>query len=207
MSVRACIMGHPVAHSRSPLLHGHWLETLQIDGAYDRIDLKSEAFADFFRALRQQGYVGGNVTIPYKEAAFRLVDRREPAAAAIGAVNTVWYENDVLVGDNTDWLGLLASLDAIHPGWDASAQRVAVLGAGLRLPLAAARRGDREPHARAGAGDRRSFRAEGLGARAEGLGFRAGRGGRSRQCDGARDGGPGTARHRPRPAQARRHRL
>jgi len=130
MSVRACIMGHPVAHSRSPLLHGHWLETLRIDGAYDRVDLASEAFADFFRALRRHGYAGGNVTIPYKEAAFRLVDRREPAAAAIGAVNTVWYDSDVLVGDNTDWLGMIASLDAIHPGWDAAAQRVAVLGAG-----------------------------------------------------------------------------
>jgi shikimate dehydrogenase len=123
-------MGHPVAHSRSPMLHGYWLRTLGIDGAYEFADVAPEDFAAFFRALRQNGYVGGNITIPHKEAAFRLVDRREPAADAIGAVNCVWYEGDALVGGNTDWLGIAGSLDDIHPGWDASGGRVVVLGAG-----------------------------------------------------------------------------
>ena len=68
--------------------------------------------------------------MPHKEAAFRLVDRRERAADAIGAVNTVWYEGDTLVGGNTDWYGIVASLDDIHPGWDASPGRALVLGAG-----------------------------------------------------------------------------
>ena len=70
-----------------------------------------EKFETFFRSLKRNGFVGGNITKPHKEAAFRLVDRREPAADAIGAVNTVWYEDDALIGGNTDWLGIVLSLD------------------------------------------------------------------------------------------------
>jgi shikimate dehydrogenase len=127
---RACIMGHPVAHSRSPMLHGYWLRTLGIGGAYELADIPPEKFEGFFRTLKANGYVGGNITIPHKEAAYRLVDRRERAADAIGAVNTVWYEGDALIGGNTDWLGIVGSLDDIHPGWDASPGKVVVLGAG-----------------------------------------------------------------------------
>jgi shikimate dehydrogenase len=123
-------MGHPVAHSRSPMLHGYWLRTLGIAGAYQHADVPPEKFEAFFRGLKANGYVGGNITIPHKEAAFRLVDRREPAADAIGAVNTVWYEDGKLIGANTDWRGVVESLDDIHPGWDAKGGRVVVLGAG-----------------------------------------------------------------------------
>jgi shikimate dehydrogenase len=127
---RACIMGHPVAHSRSPMLHGYWLHTLGIAGAYEFADVAPEKFEAFFRGLAANGFVGGNITIPHKEAAFRLVDRRERAAETIGAVNTVWYEGETLVGGNTDWLGVVESLDDIHPGWDGSPGRAVVLGAG-----------------------------------------------------------------------------
>src|SRR4051812_39164110 len=127
---RACVMGHPVAHSRSPMLHGYWLRTLGLDGAYEFADIAPENFAAFFRGLSANGYAGGNITKPHKEQAFRLVDRRERAADAIGAVNTVWYEDGVLVGGNTDWLGVVLSLDAIHPGWDAEPGRAVVIGAG-----------------------------------------------------------------------------
>lgn len=127
---RACVMGHKIAYSRSPLLHGYWLKTLGIDGAYELKDLAPDEFPPFFTRLREHGYVGGNVTKPHKEAAFRLVDRREAAADAIGAVNTVWYENDALVGGNTDWMSIPLSLDDIHPGWDRTAQAALVLGAG-----------------------------------------------------------------------------
>jgi|KBSSwiStaDraftv2_1062776.scaffolds.fasta_scaffold353877_2 shikimate dehydrogenase len=125
---RACIMGHPVAHSRSPMLHGYWLRTLKLDGAYDFADVAPENFETFFRGLGQNGFAGGNITKPHKEQAFRLVDRREAAADAIGAVNTVWYENGALIGGNTDWLGIVLSLDAIAPGWDSG--NAVVLGAG-----------------------------------------------------------------------------
>ena len=127
---RACIMGHPVAHSRSPMLHGYWLRTLGIDGTYEHADVAPEKFEAFFRGLAANGYVGGNITIPHKEAAFRLVDAREPAAEKIGAVNTVWYEDGKLIGGNTDWLGIVGSLDDIHPGWDRNGGKVVVLGAG-----------------------------------------------------------------------------
>jgi shikimate dehydrogenase len=121
-------MGHPVAHSRSPMLHGYWLRTLGIEGAYELADVAPDDFAAFFRGLGANGFAGGNITKPHKEQAFRLVDRREDAADAIGAVNTVWYENGALIGGNTDWLGIVLSLDAIAPGWDKG--RALVLGAG-----------------------------------------------------------------------------
>ena len=158
-------MGHPVAHSRSPMLHGYWLRTLGIDGAYEFADVAPEKFETFFRNLKRNGFVGGNITQPHKEQAFRLVDRREPAADTIGAVNTVWYEGDALIGGNTDWLGIVLSLDAIHPGWDAAPGKVVVLGAGGSARASvygflAARifRLDRQPHARARRAARRRIR-------------------------------------------------
>jgi shikimate dehydrogenase len=127
---RACVIGHPIAHSRSPLIHGHWLETLGIAGAYEKRDVSPEAFPEFLAHLRAQGYIGANVTVPHKQTAHRIVDRRDPAAEAIGAVNTVWYEGDVLCGGNSDAHGFIASLDESAPGWDVANAHAVVLGAG-----------------------------------------------------------------------------
>jgi shikimate dehydrogenase len=127
---RACVMGHPVAHSRSPMVHGHWLKSLGLPGAYELADVAEAEFARFLTGLRERGYAGGNVTVPHKEAAFRIVDRRDDAAEAIGAVNTVWYEHDQLVGGNTDAYGFIAHLAASLPGWEESMRRCVVLGAG-----------------------------------------------------------------------------
>ena len=123
--IRACVMGHPVAHSRSPMLHGHWLQDrLAFDGAYEPADVARGGFPRL--PARPEGArlsSGGNITVPHKEAAFRTVDRRDEAAAAIGAVNTVWYEDDRLIGGNTDAYGFLAHLDATLPGWDRATRR------------------------------------------------------------------------------------
>ena len=127
---RACVMGHPVAHSRSPMIHGHWLAALGISGAYDLQDVAPGAFENFIRHLTAHGYVGGNVTVPHKEAAFRLVARRDPVAEATGAVNTLWLEQGELVGGNSDPHGFISNLDDRVPGWDASCERAVVLGAG-----------------------------------------------------------------------------
>jgi shikimate dehydrogenase len=127
---RACVIGHPIAHSRSPLIHGHWLAALGIAGEYDKQDVPPDRFANFLLRLREQGYIGGNVTVPHKETAYRLVGRRDAAAAAIGAVNTIWYEGDSLCGGNSDAHGYLASLDECAPGWDIAGARAVVLGAG-----------------------------------------------------------------------------
>lgn len=125
---RACIIGHPIAYSRSPMLHGYWLRTLGLSGSYEPADVSPAEFGDFLRRLRANGFVGANVTVPHKEAAFAAVDRRDAAAATIGAVNTVWYEDDALVGGNTDAHGFIAHLDATAPDWRAT--RATVLGAG-----------------------------------------------------------------------------
>lgn len=127
---RACIIGHPVSHSRSPKLHGHWLKTLGLPGAYGMEDVAPAEAPAFFRSLRQHGYVGANVTVPHKMTAMAAVDRIEPEALAVGAVNTLWHEGDVLVGGNTDIHGFIASLDEGAPGWDAGRRRAVVLGAG-----------------------------------------------------------------------------
>ncbi len=127
---RACIMGHPVAQSRSPMLHGYWLAQLGLAGEYTREDVAPGAFAGFLAGLHDAGYVGGNVTAPHKQAALRAVARVDAAAAAIGAVNTIWTEGGALVGGNTDAHGFIANLDELAPGWDGSAGTAVVVGAG-----------------------------------------------------------------------------
>ena len=127
---KACVMGHPVAHSRSPMIHGYWLRTLGIPGAYELKDLTPEAFPDFVTHLAANGYVGGNVTVPHKEAAFRLVDQRDAASEAVGAVNTLWLEQGRLMGGNSDTHGFIANLDDRAPGWDVPGGRAVILGAG-----------------------------------------------------------------------------
>jgi shikimate dehydrogenase len=127
--IRAFVCGHPVAHSRSPLIHGHWLKQHGIAGSYEKIDVAPADFKEFATSLAQRGFAGGNVTIPNKEAAFALVSKRDAAAEAIGAVNTLWHENGKLVGGNTDAYGFAANLDARLKGWR-DAGRAVVLGAG-----------------------------------------------------------------------------
>jgi shikimate dehydrogenase len=127
---KACIIGHPVAHSRSPRIHGFWLKEHGLAGAYERADVLPEALGAFLATMRQRGFVGGNVTVPHKEAVFQAVQHKSDAALAIGALNTLWFEGDVLHGDNTDVTGFLAHLDATAPGWDARRGTGVVLGAG-----------------------------------------------------------------------------
>ncbi|MBC2883956.1 shikimate dehydrogenase [Ochrobactrum sp. CM-21-5] len=126
---KAFVTGFPVKHSRSPLIHGFWLRELGLDGSYEAIEVKAEDFASFAATLAQNGFVGGNVTIPHKEAAFAASESLDEAATAIGAVNTLWFENGKLRGGNTDAYGFAANLDACAPGWD-KADTALVLGAG-----------------------------------------------------------------------------
>ncbi len=126
---RACVIGWPVAHSRSPLIHGYWLEKYSLRGHYDKQAVPPEDFPAFLDGFAESGLVGANVTVPHKELAYELVDRREPAAEAARAVNTLWLDDGQLVGDNTDIYGFLANLDEGAPGWDGGS-RAAVLGAG-----------------------------------------------------------------------------
>ncbi|WP_439572282.1 shikimate dehydrogenase [Phreatobacter sp.] len=128
--IRACVVGWPISHSRSPMIHGHWIETFGIDGAYGREAVAPEDFAGFITTLADRGYAGCNVTLPHKEQALAMVEDADAAARAVGAVNTVWLEGGRLRGANTDVPGFLASLDASAPGWDSGLDHAVVLGAG-----------------------------------------------------------------------------
>ncbi len=132
MTLRAFVVGHPIRHSRSPLIHGHWLAEHGIDGTYECIDVAPDAFEAFFRGLPGSGFAGGNVTIPHKEAAYRLADTLTPRAKRIGAVNTLIVEGDRVRGDNTDAPGFIAHLDqSLGEGWPERIGGTAlVLGAG-----------------------------------------------------------------------------
>jgi shikimate dehydrogenase len=125
LSPLAGVLGFPVAHSRSPAMMNAAFAELGLDWRYVKLPVPPERFAETVRALPGSGYLGANVTIPHKLAAHALADELTPAAAAIGAVNTLTFEDGRVLGDNTDAGGLL---DAI--GEDPRGRRVLVLGAG-----------------------------------------------------------------------------
>jgi shikimate dehydrogenase len=129
-SVRAaCVVGWPVKHSRSPVIHGHWIKQYKLDAAYRREEIAPEAFASFVERLSSRGYVGANITIPHKEAASAMSEPDE-RARAVGAANTLWYDSGRLFSTNTDVEGFTANLDASVPGWEQRAGEAVVLGSG-----------------------------------------------------------------------------
>jgi shikimate dehydrogenase len=129
VSVRAaCVIGWPIEHSRSPLIHNYWLKLYRIPGAYRREAVPPEAFRDFVQSLAARGYVGANVTVPHKEVALAL-SQPDDRACAVGAANTLWLDG-ALHSTNTDVEGFLHNLDACVPGWDSDRRIAIVLGAG-----------------------------------------------------------------------------
>jgi shikimate dehydrogenase len=126
----AGVMGWPIAHSRSPRLHGFWLAKHDIDGAYLPLAVRPGNLAGALKALPMLGFAGVNITLPHKAAALGLVDRVSEEARRIGAVNTVVVGADgLLEGSNTDGYGFLAHLKAVAPAWRPEAPAV-LLGAG-----------------------------------------------------------------------------
>lgn len=125
----ACVIGYPARHSRSPKLHGHWIERYGIDGDYRIEEIEPERFAAFVSDLAAQGYIGANVTMPHKEAALKL-SQPDDKARDIGAANTLWLEDGVLRSTNTDVDGFVGALDAAAPGWHDRLSSAVVLGAG-----------------------------------------------------------------------------
>jgi shikimate dehydrogenase len=129
-TIRACVIGWPVAHSRSPLIHGYWLDKYGIAGSYTKVPVRPEEVATFLRSLREQGFAGCNVTIPHKEAAYAVAAEKTAAARAMGAANTLWLEGGRLYADNTDGAGFMSHLRSSAPGFDVRDVAIAVLGAG-----------------------------------------------------------------------------
>lgn len=130
MTRKAFVIGHPINHSRSPIIHGTWLAEHGIDGSYEAIDVAPDALAAFFDRLRNGEFAGGNVTIPHKEAVFALCDSVDDLAKTIGAVNTLVVRNGTVHGYNTDYLGFLGNLDDKAPGWSDGSGDAIVIGAG-----------------------------------------------------------------------------
>lgn len=127
---RAFVVGWPISQSRSPLIHGHWLKVHGLAGSYERLAVPPEEIDDFLRRLPDSGFAGGNVTVPHKEAAYRIASEKDAVAVATGAVNTLWIDGGRISATNTDVPGFLANLDDRAPGWDANPGVAVVLGAG-----------------------------------------------------------------------------
>lgn len=128
---RACVIGWPVAHSRSPEIHRYWLKLYGLEGAYGREAVAPEEIEGFLRSLGTRGYVGANVTLPHKEAALALADSPDQAATAIGAANTLWLDAaGRLCASNTDAYGFMTHLKQGAPDWNKGKRPVVVLGAG-----------------------------------------------------------------------------
>ncbi|MBR0673701.1 shikimate dehydrogenase [Neoroseomonas soli] len=126
----AGVLGWPVSHSRSPRLHGYWLEALGIDGAYLPLPVHPEHFAAAVRTLADLGFRGANVTIPHKLSAFEVCDSVDATARRAGAVNTLVFRDGRIEGSNTDGYGFLESVRDQAPGWAASDGPAVLLGAG-----------------------------------------------------------------------------
>ena len=125
----AGVLGCPIKHSKSPRLHNHWLNTLGLDGVYVAFEVHPDKLATVLEGARAMGVKGLNLTVPLKELAVSLCDEMTPAAKSIGAVNTLVFKDDCLLGDNTDGYGFITHLRSTATNWDAS-QPALILGAG-----------------------------------------------------------------------------
>jgi len=124
-----CVIAWPAGHSRSPLIHNYWIKQHKLNAEYRREAVPPDKFDAFVEDLRGNGYVGANITVPHKEAAM-AASEPDDRARAVGAANTLWYDDDTLRSTNTDVEGFLANLDVAAPGWDRGLETAVVLGAG-----------------------------------------------------------------------------
>ncbi|MGD9294957.1 MAG: shikimate dehydrogenase [Roseobacter sp.] len=127
----AGVIGAPIAHSKSPLLHRHWLDTYRLKGFYVPMEVAADDLEQVLRTLPKAGFVGVNVTIPHKEAVLKIVDHVSERASRIGAANTITFRREgTIEADNTDGYGFLQNLREGAPDWRATESPALVLGAG-----------------------------------------------------------------------------
>lgn len=127
---RAAVIGWPIAHSRSPMIHGYWLERYGIDGAYTKEAVRPEDLRAFLDSLQARGFAGCNVTVPHKEAVYEFANVKDASARAVGAANTLWFEDGKLMAANTDTYGFMTNLVSTVPDWSSDRGSVVILGAG-----------------------------------------------------------------------------
>lgn len=127
----AGVIGSPISHSKSPMLHGHWLKTYGVRGYYIPMNVAQSDLAEVLRLLPKLGFVGVNVTIPHKETVLALADIVTDRAALIGAANTLIFRKDGRIhADNTDGYGFIANLRQNAPDWQPESGPAAIFGAG-----------------------------------------------------------------------------
>ena len=127
---KACVIGWPIAHSRSPLIHNYWLKKYGIDAVYEKKAVEPKNVAQFIANLAASEFIGCNVTIPHKETAFQAVAKADEIASRLGAVNTVYLKDGVVCGTNTDGEGFIASLRHAYPAFDLRNKTAVIIGAG-----------------------------------------------------------------------------
>ena len=127
----AAVIGHPVNHSRSPRMHNYWLAQFGLVGYYIPLDIDPKKFERSIRNLQELGFVGANITIPYKERVLKIADKISDRAALVGAANTLTFlQNGGIYADNTDGYGFLQNIKSKYKDWSASEGTSVVFGAG-----------------------------------------------------------------------------
>jgi len=124
------VVGHPISHSKSPVIHQFWLKKYKIPGSYEAIDIEPKNLKAFLSDINLDTFIGGNVTIPHKEKAALLCHKLTKNAKILGAVNTIYLRQGQIIGDNTDGYGFLANLDQQNSTWFDNDKNVIILGAG-----------------------------------------------------------------------------
>jgi len=127
---KACVIGWPIAHSRSPIIHNYWLARHGIDGLYEKREVKPEELGAFLGSLEAQGYAGCNVTIPHKETARAFVPNLDGIVTRIGSLNTIHVRNGQLHATSTDGEGFWLNLQSTVPDFEPRGARAIILGAG-----------------------------------------------------------------------------
>ena len=128
--LKACVIGWPIKHSRSPLIHNFWLQQYGLSGSYEKVAIEPSNLEIFISTVGQNSFVGCNVTIPHKEQVASFVTVQDPLTQKIGAVNTVYVENNIVYGLNTDGYGFISNLKQSHEKIDFNNNHCVVIGAG-----------------------------------------------------------------------------
>ncbi len=128
--IKACVIGYPIKHSRSPLIHNHWLKELGIHGSYERREVPPNALEDFLTRLPAEGLVGCNVTLPHKETACRYIAHLDDRARLTGSINTVYLRQGETWATSTDGEGFAENILWRMPGYRFGGNTATVLGAG-----------------------------------------------------------------------------
>lgn len=129
-TIKAGVIGHPIDHSKSPIIHNYWIEKAGLNGSYEAIDITPDNLKSETQRLIDEGYAGFNITIPHKEAVLELCDEVDGNAEVCGAVNTVVIKDGKLIGHNTDSFGFLTNIKTACPDFDFETGTAVVIGAG-----------------------------------------------------------------------------